>query len=78
MDVFWQSLGFQISVYRTSFTILRSFIKFLRMATIRDLVIANCLTIGIIIVVVSCVSLEVKREFFIDGRTSVSYKFKLF
>jgi Na+/H+ antiporter NhaA len=48
------------------------------MATIRELVIANCITLGIVVVFVTCVSLEVKREFFIDGRTSASYKFKLF
>jgi hypothetical protein len=78
MDVFRQSLRFQIRVCPTSFTILRSLTKFLRMATIRELVIANCITLGIVVVFVTCVSLEVKREFFIDGRTSASYKFKLF
>ena len=48
------------------------------MATIRDIVIANCITLGIVVVFVACVSLEIKREFFIDGRTTTSYKVKVF
>jgi hypothetical protein len=48
------------------------------MATIRDIVIANCVTLGIVIVFVTCVSLEVKREYFIDGKTTSLYKLKVF
>jgi hypothetical protein len=48
------------------------------MATLKELVLANCITIGIILVVSSYLSLEIKREFFIDGRTTTSYKLKVF
>jgi hypothetical protein len=48
------------------------------MATLRDLLIANCITIGLLVTVVAIASVEVKREFFIDGRTASTYKIRFF
>jgi hypothetical protein len=48
------------------------------MATLRELVVANCITIGVLVTVIAFASIEVKREFFIDGRTASTYRIKFF
>lgn len=46
--------------------------------TIVSSVIANCITIGIVVFVASCTTLEIKRELFLNGRSTMSYRLKFF
>jgi hypothetical protein len=48
------------------------------MNRILETVIANTITIGILITVCCITKIEVKRDYFVNGSTKASYAFKFF
>jgi hypothetical protein len=41
-------------------------------------VVANCITIGILLFVVNNTTFEIKRNSYFNGKTNISYHFKFF
>jgi hypothetical protein len=48
------------------------------MCKISDIVLANLITVGLVMIVGNIVTIEVKRELFLNGRSNTFYNLKFF